>query len=228
VTRDPRRLLAVADLRGRIDQLGHVLDMRDDLGFDAVALVGDLAGEHGAGDYQAAFEALGGAGVPAFWVPGPGDAPLQGYLRASHNMEVVYPNLEGIHGTIARRRHLVFAGMGGEILNDPATVRDEHSRLRYPGWEVEYRLKALRDVEERRKVLLFSTPPAHKGRGGEGSDVLAELVKTIRAQVVVTTGERRTEQLGRTLVVAPGSLADGDYAVIDLHGQARTLALAEP
>jgi Icc-related predicted phosphoesterase len=228
VTRDPHTLLAVADLRGRIDQLGHVLDMRDDLGFDAVALVGDLANENGAGDYQAAFEALGGAGVPAFWVPGSGDAPLQSYLRAAHTMENVYPNLEGIHGTIARRRHLVFAGMGGEIFDDPTTERDENSHLRYPGWEVEYRLKALREVEERRTVLLFSSPPAHKGRGEAGSEVLAELVKTSRAEVVVTTGERRTRQLGRTLVVAPGSLADGDYAVVDLHGEARTLAPAEP
>jgi Icc-related predicted phosphoesterase len=66
-------------------------------------------------------------------------------------------------------------------------------------------------------VLLLSTPPAHKGLGNDGSEVLAELVATYRPRLVVCGGERGSELLGRTPVVAPGSLGDGHYAIADLH-----------
>ena len=58
-----------------------------------------------------------------------------------------------------------------------------------------------------------------------GSEVLAELIVTHRARMVVTGGERGTMMLGRTLIVAPGRLSDGEYAVADLH--ARTAELSE-
>jgi Icc-related predicted phosphoesterase len=50
-----------------------------------------------------------------------------------------------------------------------------------------------------------------------GSEVLAELVNTHRPRLVVCGGDRGTEMLGRSLVVAPGRLHDGQYAVADLH-----------
>jgi Icc-related predicted phosphoesterase len=46
--------------------------------------------------------------------------------------------------------------------------------------------------------------------------VLAELVGTYRPRLVVSGGEQRTGMLGRSLVVAPGSVRAGDYAVADL------------
>jgi Icc-related predicted phosphoesterase len=55
--------------------------------------------------------------------------------------------------------------------------------------------------------------------------VLAELVSTYRPRLVVCGGERGTELLGRSLVVAPGSLQDGHYAIADLHS--RTAELEE-
>jgi Icc-related predicted phosphoesterase len=50
-----------------------------------------------------------------------------------------------------------------------------------------------------------------------GSEVLAELVNTHRPRLVVCGGDRGAEMLGRSLVVAPGRLRDGEYAVADLH-----------
>jgi Icc-related predicted phosphoesterase len=35
----------------------------------------------------------------------------------------------------------------------------------------------------------------------------------------VCGGERRSETIGRSLVVAPGALDDGRYAVVDLHSR---------
>jgi Icc-related predicted phosphoesterase len=225
VNHDLRCVLAVANPRGQAERLEGLLAQRETLGFDSVAVVGDLAGEDG---YRPLFEALGRAGIPAFWVPGPSDAPVQDYLREAHNMEIVFPLIRGVHGTVAVARHQVIAGIGGEVVDEPGAERDEVDRLRYPGWEAEYRLKALSDLEDKQTILLFATPPAHKGLHKPGSEVLAELVSTYRARLVITgEAEPGARQLGKTTVVSPGDLASGDGMLIDLHAKtaaARTLA----
>jgi Icc-related predicted phosphoesterase len=189
---------------------------------DAIALVGDLGeGADRGHDYRALFKALARAGRPAYWVPGPGDAPVARYLREAQNIEVVHPTLRGVHGTGAYTPdgHTVVAGFGGEVSDDPEAERDEVERLRYPRWEPEYRLKLVLEVAEHQLMLLLATPPAHKGRGEGGSEALTELVATHRARLVVTGGPPSTELIGRSLVVAPGSLVDGNYAVADLAAQ---------
>jgi uncharacterized protein len=219
---DIRTLLAVADLRGAVYRLLPLLKKREELGFDALAMAGDLAAPEGdrPEEYRTIFEALGASGVRCFWVPGAGDAPIELYLREARNMEVVFPNLRGVHGTCALQRHWLLAGIGGQIDDDPDAGRDERTRLHYPGWEAEYRLKLVGDLDEHQAIFLFSTPPAHKGLGEPGSEVLAELVKTYRPRVVVAAGsEQGSELLGRSLVVSPGRLVDGDYAIVDVREQ---------
>jgi hypothetical protein len=219
---DVRTLLAVADPRGAIYRLAPLLKKRDELEFDALAVVGDLVNPDGdrSEEYRTLFEALGASGIRTFWVPGPADAPIDTYLREARSMEVVFPNLRGVHGTCTLQRHVLFAGMGGEIEDDPDAEREEQIGLRYPAWEAEYRLKLVGELDKYQRVFLFSTPPAHKGVGAHGSQVLAELVNTHRPRVVITAGsERGSELLGNTLVVAPGSLVAGEYAVVDLREQ---------
>lgn len=219
---DIRTLLAISDPRGAVYRLAPLMKNRASLGFDALAIVGDLVNPEGdrAEEYRTWFEAVGASGVRTYWVPGPDDAPVETYLREARNMEVVFTNLRGVHGTCALHRHVLFAGMGGEIDDDPNTKRDERERLRYPAWEAEYRLKVAGDLDEYQQVFLFSTPPAHKGLKEPGSEVLAELVKTHRARVVVAAGATRgAEELGKTLVVSPGRLENGEYALIDLRKQ---------
>jgi hypothetical protein len=228
----PHRLtgvLCAADPRGSAEAVGALLRAAANLDIQAVALVGDLGGDGDrAAGYRAVFRELGRAGHQTFWVPGPGDAPVGDYLREAAGMETAYPFLHGVHGTVAFAPGTVLvAGFGGEVDDDPAAERDEVHRLRYPRWEVDYRLKLLgRELSEHEQpILLFATPPAHKGLDAPGSEVLAELIVTHRARLVVCGGERRTMTLGRTLVVAPGSLAQGHYAVADL--QSRTAELSE-
>jgi Icc-related predicted phosphoesterase len=92
-------------------------------------------------------------------------------------------------------------------------------RLLYPRWEPEYRLKLVRELKDYELVLLFDTPPAHKGHETLGSESLAELVGTYRPRLVVCGGVRGSSTLGRSMIVAPGSIADGQYAVVDLHSK---------
>ena len=44
-------------------------------------------------------------------------------------------------------------------------------------------------------------------------------MNTHRPRLVVGGGERRSSTLGRSLVVAPGSVAYGQYAIADLHAR---------
>ena len=224
-----RRILAAAEPRGDIGRLTQLLELTATTGADAIAMLGDLTADGDTKAYRDVFKALGAARVQTFWVPGPRDAPLAAYLRESSNLEAVFPFLHGVHGTIALTPdYVLFAGMGGEIVDDLETGREEETALRYPGWEVEYRLKAVDALtHDYPKVLLFTTVPAHKGLNQPGSEVLAELIKTHSPRVAVVAGGEgvRKELLGSTLVVLPGSLGIGECATVDL--QDRTIEAAK-
>ena len=58
-----------------------------------------------------------------------------------------------------------------------------------------------------------------------GSEAVAELVGTYRPRLVVCGGQPCGEVPGKNLVVAPGELADGHYALADLR--ARTAELGQ-
>jgi uncharacterized protein len=214
-----RKLVAVAGIGGEVDSLEQLFGEISERGADAIAVVGDLGAPWSKADtYRTIFRALGEADRPTFWVPGPTDAPLRDYLRESYNMEIAYPFLRGVHGTVALGPgDVLFAGMGGEIADDPETIRAEEALIRYPGWEVEYRLKVIREFDSHEQVFLFTTPPAHKGLREPGSEVLAELIKTYNPRLAIVGGEEPAqEELARTLVVCPGRLDHGHYAIVDL------------
>jgi uncharacterized protein len=212
------RIVASSEPRGQSAEVERLLEAARRDGAEALALLGDLGADGEAREYAGVLRTVGRANLPAFYVPGPGDVPFGKYLREAHSTEVVFPFMHGVHGTFAfAPGYLVFAGLGGEIADDPRHEREELERLSYPGWEVEYRLKMLRELKDYRKVFLFVTPPAHKGLQQEGSEILAELVKTYAPRLVLTGGEdSRRDLLGTSLVVAPGRLSEGRYALIDL------------
>jgi Icc-related predicted phosphoesterase len=220
MVRAVHRLVAVAGINGDVEQLEQLLAELPERGADAAAIVGDLGAPWSKADtYRAIFRVLGESDRPTFWVPGPTDAPLRDYLREAYNMEIAFPLLRGVHGTVALGPgDVLFAGMGGEIRDDPETMRAEEALVRYPGWEVEYRLKVIREFDARDQVFLFTSRPAHKGLREPGSDVLAELIKTYNPGLVIVGGEEPSrEELGRSVVVCPGRLEAGHYALIDVR-----------
>src|SRR5687767_13664432 len=113
------RILCAAEPRGSVDAIEGLLEVAGERDVHAVALVGDLSGD-GREDYRAVFKALGGAKLPAYWVPGPDDAPIDGYLREAYNAEVVFPLIHGVHASAAFSPdgHVLFAGLGGEVSDE--------------------------------------------------------------------------------------------------------------
>jgi uncharacterized protein len=130
------RILCAAEPRGSAGSVEELLGACREADAQAVAIVGDIGGgDDRTASYRAVLRALGRDGRPVFWVPGPGDAPLGALLREAYNMEVVHPSLHGVHGTAAfADEHVVVAGLGGQVSDDPDAPRDEQQTVRYPRW----------------------------------------------------------------------------------------------
>jgi Icc-related predicted phosphoesterase len=219
-----RTIAAISEIRGEVGRLDEVLSEIADEGVDAIAAIGDLGAPwSGPEIYREIVRLFGAVDVPLYWIPGRTDAPLEEFLPEAFNLEIAIPTLRAVHGLVAEGPgEVLFAGMGGDIIDDPDTITLEESILRYAGWHVEYRLKVLREFDDRQKVFLFTTPPAHKGIGGQGSAVLAELIKTYNPMVAVVRGETPAEhQLAKTVVVSPGRVDEGTYAIIDVRDHCR-------
>jgi uncharacterized protein len=216
------RILCAANPRGSVEAIEQMLATAGERRADAITLAGNIGDDDGGRDV---LRALSRAQLPVYWVPGPRDAPVDRYLRDALNIEIACPLLHCVHGTFAYASGgVLVAGMGGEISDDPEEPRQEQTRLRYPRWEVEYRLKVLQEITKYNQlVLLFTTPPAHKRLSAGGSEVVTELVNTFRPRLVVCAGERGVEIIGRSLTVSPGDLRDGHYAIANLHTKAAEL-----
>jgi Icc-related predicted phosphoesterase len=212
------RIACAADVGGSRDAIQGLMSATEGGDTQALALIGDIGAPGDPESMRAVFKVLARSPMPVYYVPGPSDAPIARYLREAANIETVSPVLRGLHGSIAFAPggHVVVAGFGGEVSDDLDAPRDETDRLSYPRWEPEYRLKILHELDEHQFMLMFATPPQHKGLGSGGSDVVAELIGTHRPRLVVCGGQQGTEMIGRSLIVAPGSLREGQYAVADL------------
>ena len=110
-----KRVIAAAEPRGNVDAVRQLAEQASDLGGEAIALLGSLTPKHAdAREYGEVMKALAGAHLPAFYIPGPEDAPFTDFLREAANFETVLPHIHGVHGTFAMAPggHSVVSGMG--------------------------------------------------------------------------------------------------------------------
>lgn len=217
-----RTLFVLAEIRGRLDLFDRLLGKLRCSEADAVVVVGDLGAPWSKPSvHRRALHMLAQTKTPAFWVPGRWDGPLRDYLPESSSMELAHPSLHGVHGTAAvGPGNVLFAGMGGLIEDDPRALAGESVIVHYPGVEVERRFKVIDAPDVQQRVFLFTTPPAHKGLGMHGSEIVAEIVKTYRPRIAVVGGERAGHvSLGTTLVVWPGRAEIGWHGLVDVDAR---------
>ncbi len=213
------KLFALGGINGAVEPLTQALeDVADDV--VAITVVGDLGGPESTPEtYRAVFRALGRTERPTYWVPGSTDTALRHYLHDMSGLEIAFPQLHGVHGRVARRpaphplrRH------GRRDRRRRGGSRRPATNCGYAGREAEYRLREIAEFKDDPLVLLFTTEPAHKGARVEGSEAVAELIKTYRPRLAIVAGDGVSEErLGTTLVVCPGRIDRGQYAVIGLH-----------
>ncbi len=173
---------------------------------------------------DAVFDALAALAVPVAFVPGDLDAPERLILQAANHHEIVTPNLVCVHRSFAflppRRHTYAVAGFGGLVTTGE---RETDLVLAYPAWEIKTGLDFLRRLDQE-LILLLHTPPRfgkldlHRGEQ-VGSPVVEEIIHTLNPRLVVcghAADGRAAQEVGKSLVVNPGSFCQGSYAVVDL------------
>jgi hypothetical protein len=159
------------------------------------------------------FTLLGGLTVISLIIPGPAGEPLEEFLRLGLWAEALHPNLHIAHATLVETDGLAASGLGGIIAEKELLGVDTYSRP-----TAEYFLRSLSSSNKPRKVLLLPNPPLGLLGGAEGEPLIGDLIDTYHPDLCVVAGssERRgCQHVGRTLVVNPGSLADGSAAWLD-------------
>ncbi len=185
--------------------------------------------------YEAFFDELGKLDIPVMVVPGHLDAPERLYLQAALNHEVVAPNIDMIHRSFAPLpgENLVVAGFGGGLSED---LRENRFVLVYPEWEAEFAFEFLRHMEQE-PILVFHTPPRYENLDLEngkhiGRPIVTELIKTYKPRFAFcgsALNGQGVATIGTTLVVNPGPLRDGHYALVHTRTKEVTFGrLPEP
>jgi Icc-related predicted phosphoesterase len=217
------RILACAHLDGELDRLQDLRLVVEEERPDLVVFAGGLLapGREGSTVARGLHRLLHGlAALPCAVavVPGAADAPERRVLPVATAQEWTERNLHCVHGMLATIDDLAVAGFGGDITE---RERETEVALRYPAWELRYRMAFLNRVEQP-LLLVHHHPPAQMheldvvdGRH-IGSQAVTEVVGTWRPRVVVVAGPRPAREMyASTVVVSPGRLDQGSYALFD-------------
>lgn len=158
---------------------------------------------------------------PIFGVPGNMDAPEGRYLTCSLAEEGADSPLEVVHRMLARCGDWTISGLGGEITG---ADREESFVLQYPRWEALHQLRLL-EFADTPTIMVLHTPPIGEvvdldNGGHKGSEAVNELINTYQPELVVcghAHDAQGQERISNSLVVNPGALKNGNYAVVDLE-----------
>jgi Icc-related predicted phosphoesterase len=163
---------------------------------------------------------LGDLDLPCYLVPGHLDAPERLFLQASLNHEAVAPGVVQVHRSFAQLgRNFVVAGFGGRLTED---TRETVWAIECPSWEAELGFDFLRRLDQD-QMLLLHMPPTGTDLDLEngkhvGAPVVNTLIKMYHPKVVfcghALDGQGKTI-IGTSLVVNPGPLSQGYYALVD-------------
>jgi Icc-related predicted phosphoesterase len=221
------KILALADLDGEVPPRGALRDVYRAAGIEGVVFAGSVLppGDVPAPDakrlYTAFFDALAALGLPTVVVPGHLDTPLVLFRQVARPYASRTPPIVVVDRAVASlARSVVVGGLGGLLAEDHNA--EETTATERTLREVLLALAGLRQYTGPR-LLLVHTPPRgrvvdrHDGRH-VGHRAVNRLIADVGAPVAVCgyahEGQGK-DDIDGTVVVNPGPLADGCYAVID-------------
>lgn len=168
--------------------------------------------------YAAFYEAVRDLNLPFFAIPGNVDSPLDQYLKIGWEQMKRNPHLHMVHSNFFITDGFAIAGFGGEIAEND---REDFFVLQFPRWELELGLSFLSQFSDK-KILLTHTPPigtldVDNGKH-KGSKVINDLIERFQPTWAFcghAHGARGKEFVGDCMVVNPGALKNGFYALVD-------------
>lgn len=169
--------------------------------------------------YHTFYEHVRKIGLPFFAIPGNVDSPLDQYIKIGWKEMKRNSKLHGVHSSFfALGKNFIVTGFGGEITQQE---KEDYFVLQFPRWEVEYGLNFLSNMPSV-KILLSHTPPigtldSDDGKH-KGCEVVNDLIRTYHPKWVFcghAHGARGKEIIGSSIIVNPGSLKNGFYALVD-------------
>ena len=175
--------------------------------------------EASAGVYRRFFEVLRESGKTSLVIPGNVDAPIRQYLGQYMRPDFPVDKITCVHQSFRPvGKDLLVAGFGGEITDEE---EEEFFVLRYSRWRLEYGLRFL-EMMRQKKILLFHTPPVGKLALDDGNDkghqVVNEVIEKLKPQWAFCGHAHKAqgqEEIGGCAIVNPGALKEGHYAVVD-------------
>jgi Icc-related predicted phosphoesterase len=216
------RILAIGDLEDEFTYLDRLPEVVRNTDIDAVVFAGNIPGPEprrdSARSFQRFFEVLSSLETPAFLVPGKNDAPERLFPQAAFNAEIVAAGVFMVHRSFAPLgRNYLVAGFGGEITDGR---REDESSLKYTSWEAQFSLEFLRHLDQD-KLLIFHTAREEEFDDvapSKGHEAVSRIIKTYSPPFAICSrggGSKGKLTVGNTLIVCPGRLSNGDYAVLD-------------
>lgn len=167
--------------------------------------------------YDEFYDKLHTLNIPVLCIPGNMDSPedrffsylLGKYMRT--NIKVAQEN-------IFEKDGYLISGMGGEIT---INSKEDFFVLQYPEYDAKFALRRFKYAPQK-KVLLLHSPPKGQldlDKGKHKSDnTVNKLIRDVNPEIVFCGHAHKaqgTEQIGGTLVVNPGALKYGYFAVVD-------------
>ena len=159
------------------------------------------------------LESLGELGTFCAVIPGPNFQPMDEFYRLGIAGELEFPNVHVAHATLLEERDVAICGLGVTLSEETLMREDCYSRVR-----ANFFLRPLRTSTKPRKILLLPEPPPGAVGWPEGNILIGEIIDGLRPSLCVVAGKtdrRGVQRIASTLVVNPGTLADGSAAWLD-------------
>jgi Icc-related predicted phosphoesterase len=156
---------------------------------------------------------LGNLKVFSAVIPGPAGEPMDEFYRLAMAAELTFPNIHAVHATLVEEGDIAICGIGGTIAEEPLLGTETFTRL-----AVEYLLRPLWRSDRPRKVLLLAAAPSDSSGWPKGESLVWDMIDSYHPDLCVvygTSDQQGSLRVGKTLVVNPGSLADGSAAWLD-------------
>jgi Icc-related predicted phosphoesterase len=166
--------------------------------------------------------------LPLFLIPGNMDAPVERFSEYVVHRYRQSPFVRVVHDELHEFQEFKFVGFGGQLA--PTGAEAFFVRC-YLEEEAIDSMKPLLETNDSGKlVLLFHNPPEGEVGNDEGTQKGSRAVNRIIEMLkpaYVFCGHahkaRAIEKVDDTIVINPGALKDGCYAVVDIHAREATL-----